>query len=135
MKSSIKYGLVLFSVLMAVSFGVALAEKQMASNNTSKVMPLNNTTKVVGNNTTKAVGNDSKLTVKSVTNNTSKAMPLNNTTKTVPMNNSSKPSKYKRITTLAGAECPGITILVEISRRVFANGQEVSQLYNTSLTI
>ncbi|MGD0951073.1 MAG: hypothetical protein ABR985_01545 [Methanotrichaceae archaeon] len=93
MKSSIKYGLVLFSVLMAVSFGVALAEKQMASNNTSKVMPLNNTTKVVGNNTTKAVGNDSKLTVKSVTNNTSKAMPLNNTTKTVPMNNSSKPSK------------------------------------------
>ena len=85
MKSSIKYGLVLFSVLMAVSFGVALAEKQMASNNTSKVMPLNNTTKVVGNN--------SKLTDKAVTNNTSKAMPLNNTTKTVPMNNSSKPSK------------------------------------------
>ena len=47
MKSSIKYGLVLFSVLMAVSLGVAYAEKQMASNNTSKAMPLNNTT-VVG---------------------------------------------------------------------------------------
>ena len=59
MKSSIKYGFVLFSVLMAVSLGVAYAENQMASNNTSKVMPLNNTTKVVGNNTTKVVGNNS----------------------------------------------------------------------------
>ena len=49
---------------MAVSLGVAYAEKQMASNNTSKAMPLNNTT-VVGNNTTN----------------------------TVPMNDSSKPSK------------------------------------------
>ena len=38
MKSSIKYGLVLFSVLMAVSFGVAYAEKQMASNETNKTM-------------------------------------------------------------------------------------------------
>ena len=58
MKSSIKYGLVLFSVLMAVSLGVAYAENQMV-NNTSKAMPLNNTTKVVGNNTTKVVGNNS----------------------------------------------------------------------------
>jgi hypothetical protein len=44
MKKSIKYGLVLFSVLMAVSLGVAYAEGQIASNNTSNVMSLNNIT-------------------------------------------------------------------------------------------
>jgi hypothetical protein len=61
MKSSIKYGLVLFSVLIAVSLGVAYAEKQVASNNTSNVTPLNNTTNVTGNNTTKTVGNNITL--------------------------------------------------------------------------
>ncbi len=61
MKSSVKYGLVLFSVLIAVSLGVAYAEKQVASNNTSKVTSLNNTTNVIGNNTTKTVGNNITL--------------------------------------------------------------------------
>lgn len=51
MKSSIKYGLVLFVVLMAVSLGVAYADNQMASNNTSNIMPMNNTTKNVDNDT------------------------------------------------------------------------------------
>lgn len=51
MKSSIKCGLVLISVLIAVSSGVAYAEKQAASNNTKQVMMLNNITKVMGNNT------------------------------------------------------------------------------------
>jgi hypothetical protein len=54
MKKSIKYGLVLFSVLMAVSLGVAYAEGQIASNNTSNVMSLNNITVTVGNNSTLA---------------------------------------------------------------------------------
>ena len=65
MKSSIKYGLVLFSVLMAISLGVAIEEKQMVSNNTSKVMPLNNTSMVAGNNTSKTIpmNNSSKAIV------------------------------------------------------------------------
>ena len=63
MKSSIKYGLVLFSVLMAISLGVAIEEKQMVSNNTSKV---------VGNNTSIVVGN-----------NTSKTLPMNNSSKAI----------------------------------------------------
>ena len=44
MKSSIKYGLVLFVVLTAASFGVAYANNQTASNNTSMVMPMDNMT-------------------------------------------------------------------------------------------
>jgi hypothetical protein len=46
MTSSIKYGLVLFVVLMAASFGVAFADNKTASNNTSMVMPMNNMTNV-----------------------------------------------------------------------------------------
>lgn len=60
MKSSIKYGLVLFSVLIAVSLGVAHAEKQVAFNNISKVTWSNNTI-VIGNNTTKTAGNNITL--------------------------------------------------------------------------
>jgi uncharacterized protein YaaW (UPF0174 family) len=115
MKSSIKYGLVLFSVLMAVSFGVAYAEIQIASNETNKTMVnatnmtnvtmLKNMTNItMPNNAT----NKTVLKVKSVeavsknaTNMTNTTMPNNmtnvtlpnNTTSTViPMNNSSKPS-------------------------------------------
>jgi hypothetical protein len=54
MKNSIKYGLVLFSVIMAISLGVAYAEGQIASNNASMVMSLNNITVTVGNNSTLA---------------------------------------------------------------------------------
>jgi hypothetical protein len=36
MKSSIKYGLVLFIVLMAISSGMTYVDNQMASNNTSR---------------------------------------------------------------------------------------------------
>jgi SnoaL-like polyketide cyclase len=49
MKSSIKYGLVLFSVLIAVSLGAAYGVEQMASNNSSSAMSLNNTTITAGN--------------------------------------------------------------------------------------
>ena len=49
MKSSIKYGLVLFSVLIAVSLGDAYGVEQMASNNSSNAMSLNNTTITAGN--------------------------------------------------------------------------------------
>ena len=54
MKNSIKCGLVLFSVIMAISLGVAYAEGQIVSNNASMVMSLNNITVTVGNNSTLA---------------------------------------------------------------------------------
>jgi hypothetical protein len=49
MKSSIKYGLALFSVLIAVSMGAAYGVEQMASNNSSNATSLNNTTIAAGN--------------------------------------------------------------------------------------
>lgn len=64
--SKIAAGLVLFSLLMALSLGVAFAEKETAANetnnmnNTSAMEPLNNTTMPA--------------------NNTTVEMPLNNTT-------------------------------------------------------
>jgi hypothetical protein len=62
MKSSIKYGLVLFSVLMSLSLGVAFAEKQMASNETNKTA-LNETNKTKINETNKTALNATSKTV------------------------------------------------------------------------
>lgn len=55
--SKIATGLVLFSLLMALSMGVAFAEKTAANetnntNNTSAMPQLNNTTSMPANNTT-----------------------------------------------------------------------------------
>ncbi|HUI39346.1 MAG TPA: hypothetical protein VLY86_00285 [Methanothrix sp.] len=55
--SKIATGLVLFSLLMALSFGVAFAESQTANatssmNNTSAMEPVNNSTSMPANNTT-----------------------------------------------------------------------------------
>ena len=49
MKNLTEYGLVLLAMLMAAFVGAAYAEEQIASNNTSNVMQLINTTEAVGN--------------------------------------------------------------------------------------
>jgi hypothetical protein len=49
MKNLNEYGLVLLAMLMAAFVGPAYAEEQIASNNTSNVMQLINTTETVGN--------------------------------------------------------------------------------------
>jgi hypothetical protein len=49
MKSSIKYGFVTFSVIIAIFMGLAFAEKQTTSNNTSKLMSSNNESKLLEN--------------------------------------------------------------------------------------
>jgi len=55
--SKMATGLVLFSLLMALTFGVAFAESQTANatcnmNNTSALEPVNNSTSMPANNTT-----------------------------------------------------------------------------------
>ncbi len=68
--SKIANVLVLFSLLMALSFGVAFAEQGMTSNGNAS---MNNTSIVAANNTT---------VIPAANNTSTEAVPLNNTTAT-----------------------------------------------------